>query len=110
MVNYSYVNLSDVMKNPDCSLSWNQALNDYCTDWKQYLQNYDFYIGCIWVFLIAGLIKNFWNFTYYNYFYIDKHKIEIDFNLMEFIQNIAIGALIIRIFQLYYISKIYLGF
>ncbi len=103
-------NLSNSLKNPDCSITWNNAILEYCSDWKQYLNNYDFYIICIWVFLIAGIISRFWNYKNNSTYYIDDKKIILDIDLMRSIQNIAIGALIIRIFQLYYLSKIYLGF
>ena len=110
MYNLSNVtDLTNSLKNPECSISWNNAILEYCSDWKQYLNNYDFYIICIWVFLIAGIISRFWNYEKHTTYYIDEREVKIDIDLMRSIQNIAIGALVIRIFQLYYLSKIYLG-
>ena len=82
---------------------------DYCQDWKHYLMNYDFYMVCIWVFLIAGIISRFWNFKGVHKINKNGKIIELEYDLMRSIQNISIGALIIRIFQVFYISKLYLG-
>lgn len=108
-MDFNISNFSQTILNKDCSISWNKAIMDYCHDWKYYLTNYDFYIICIWVFLIAGIIGNFWNFKYYKVIMIEGYPMKIDFNLISFIREISMGAMIIRIFQLYYISKIYLG-
>ena len=109
-VNISQVNnLSSLLINKDCSIEWSDAIRSYCTNWVQYLNNYDFYIICIWVFFIAGIVGRFWNFKRDTTYYFNDTPIRIELDLIKSIQNISIGALIIRIFQLYYISKIYLG-
>lgn len=111
--NLSISNITNSI-NPDCHITWNQAIIQYCHEWKGYLIGYDFYIGCCWVYIIAGLISPIWNVKYKKDILLELRngktiKLNFDFELMHFIQNVAIITLMIRIFQIYYISKLYLG-
>ena len=108
-MNITTSNITAQLFKNECSINWNTAILEYCKDWKQYLINYDFYIIAVWVIIISGIIRRFWNYEKHTTIYFNDTPIKIDIDLMQSIQNIAVGALIIRIFQVYYISKIYLG-
>ncbi len=109
------------------SLDWEIIISNYCSSWRNYSSNaHDTYIivlGFIFIFSIIGIFYNP-RLKYYKKIEIDEdihiiikkiiiflklNIIEFDFKLMNFLKNIAVDFLIIRIFQVYFIMKLYLS-
>lgn len=104
-------NISFVLGEGSCSIDWQSAIIQYCNDWRNVsTYSHNFYMILI---LLAGI------FSIISYLYpihikqdYGKHfKLNwlIDIEVFDLLRKIAIGALIVRITQVYFISKIYLG-
>lgn len=105
----------------DCSLSFNTAILQTCNDWRNYSTHaHSFYILLFWTIVLSSVLANIFKVKFYWYKKIfdsenkiinlfKLNEIVIDFDLFHYVRKLSISVLLVRIFQIYYVSKIYLG-
>jgi hypothetical protein len=107
-------------------MRFEEIVNNICLDWRNYsTYAHNFYIQLFWLFIIFGVLQKFiYNKTFHTTIwemksentikykilkFLKLNTLEFKFNLFQDLQELTVGVLMVRIFQIYYISKIYLG-
>lgn len=121
-MNYSF-NVSDFQnfsQRPQ-DLSFQDIINNYCGQWRNYsTYAHNEYIIYFFLIVIFGIIGKFYNprFHFKKRLYSKDHKIlkflkldtfEADFKVFTYLREITTAVLLVRIFQVYFIIKLYLG-
>jgi hypothetical protein len=87
--------------------SWDSFIISECNDWRNYsTYSHIFYMYLFFIYLLLNLIKPYFNPEIY--FKIND-KFYFKENLIDYLQWITLGVLFLRIFQIYWISVLYLG-
>jgi hypothetical protein len=98
--------LNNIIYNKDCSISWNNAIMDFCNSWKNYSTNaHNFYIIVVGLLLITNLVKTLIfkkDIRLYKMFN-EQYNIYLDIYIFAWLSDIFIGLLVVRIIQVWYI-------